>query len=65
MPPGRMLIRYRSNDDHWYLCGSGDPTDVCVFHEPNVPPGGRRSRIEFAAFLASANGPPSTAHSSA
>ncbi|KNY21689.1 hypothetical protein AKJ13_15730 [Methylobacterium sp. ARG-1] len=58
MPPMRTLIHDGSNDDRWYLCRGDDPADVYVFHEPNVPSGGRPSRIELGAFLASANGSP-------
>ncbi|MHC2106445.1 hypothetical protein [Methylobacterium sp. CM6246] len=58
MPPRRTLIHDGSNDDRWYLCRGDDPTDLYVFHEPNVPSGGRQSHLELAAFLASANGSP-------
>ena len=58
MPPMRTLIHDGSNDDRWYLCRGDDLADVYVFHEPNVPSGGRPSRIDLAAFLASANGSP-------
>jgi len=58
MPPMRTLIHDGSNDDRWYLCRGGDPTDVYVLHEPNGPSGGRPSRIELAAFLAAADGSP-------
>ena len=50
---------YRSpNGDSWYL--ARDPTSGhgFVVHEPNVPSGGRPSRMEIADFLrGNANGP--------
>ncbi|WP_187278658.1 hypothetical protein [Methylobacterium sp. WL64] len=52
------LIYDGSNDDRWYLCRGDDPADVYVFHEPNMLSGRRSSRIELAAFFASANGSP-------
>ena len=54
----RTSIHQGTNDDRWFLCVGDDPTDVFVFHEPNGPSGGRPSRIELSAFLASGDGSP-------
>jgi hypothetical protein len=50
---------YRSpNGDTWYLARDPASDQGFVIHEPNVPSGGRPSRIEIADFLrVNANGP--------
>jgi len=45
---------YRSpNGDTWYLARDRASDQGFVIHEPNVPSGGRPSRIEIADFLRS------------
>jgi hypothetical protein len=47
----RREIYRSSNGDAWFLCR--DPHGrVFVEHEPNLPSGGRATRVEVAAFLA-------------
>lgn len=58
MLPMRTLIHAGTNDDWWFLCHSGDPADVFVFHEPNQSSGGRPSRIELSNFLLKRTGSP-------
>jgi hypothetical protein len=44
------------NGDRWHLCR--DASDyVFVLHQPNIPSGGRISRIELSDFLARSHGP--------
>ena len=43
---------YRSsNGDAWYLCRDAEGS-VKVEHEPNLPSGGKDSRVSVGAFLA-------------
>jgi hypothetical protein len=39
------------NGDHWHLCRDASGC-VFVLHQPNIPSGGRTSRIELPDFLA-------------
>jgi hypothetical protein len=38
------------NGDHWHLCRDASGC-VFVLHQPNIPSGGRTSRIELSDFL--------------
>ena len=57
MPDNREL--YRSpNGDCWFLASDPANGKAFVTHEPNLPSGGKTSRIEIGAFLRSdAEGP--------
>ena len=46
-----------SNGDRWYLARDEDLEHVFIWHEPNVPSGGRATRIEIGAFFGG-GGPP-------
>jgi hypothetical protein len=49
---------YRSSSgDRWRLARDSGSGHVFVIHEPNLPSGGRASRIEIGAFLAGGGGP--------
>jgi hypothetical protein len=39
------------NGDRWYLARDVDLEHVSIWHEPNVPSGGKATRIEIGAFL--------------
>jgi hypothetical protein len=48
----RRRVIYRSaNGDAWFLCRDGVGW-VYVEHEPNLPSGGKASRIDVGTFLA-------------
>ena len=44
------------NGDRWHLCRDASGY-VFVMHQPNIPSGGRVSRIELSNFLARGRGP--------
>jgi hypothetical protein len=44
------------NGDRWCLCRDASGY-VFVLHQPNIPSGGRTSRIELSDFLARGGGP--------
>jgi hypothetical protein len=44
------------NGDRWHLCGDASGY-VFVLHQPNIPSGGRISRIELSDFLTHGRGP--------
>ena len=52
----RRELYASANGDSWYLCREGSGR-VFVEHEPNLPSGGKSSRIELTAFLQRPQGP--------
>jgi|SRR5689334_8920999 hypothetical protein len=44
------------NGDCWHLCRDASGY-VFVLHQPNIPSGGRASRIELSDFVAHGRGP--------
>ena len=52
----RRELYASANGDSWYLCREGSGR-VFVEHEPNLPSGGKSSRIELTAFLLRPQGP--------
>lgn len=52
----RRELYASANGDSWYLCREGSGR-VFVEHEPNLPSGGKSSRIELSAFLQRPQGP--------
>ena len=44
------------NGDRWHLCRDASG-DVFVLHQPNIPSGGRISRIDLSDFLAHGRSP--------
>jgi hypothetical protein len=52
----RRELYVSANGDSWYLCRE-DSVRVFVEHEPNLPSGGKSSRVELGAFLQRPQGP--------
>ena len=55
MPSDLTELYCSPNGDSWFL--EKDAAGLFVVHEPNVPSGGRKSRMPAEEFLKRSNGP--------
>ena len=55
MPSDLIELYCSPNGDSWFL--ERDAAGLFVVHEPNLPSGGRKSRLPAAEFLKRSNGP--------
>ena len=55
MPSDLTELYCSPNGDSWFL--EKDAAGLFVVHEPNLPSGGRKSRMSAAEFLKRSNGP--------